>query len=276
MSPLVSVIITTYNRCAMVGDAIESVLKQDFFDYEIIVVDDGSTDGTNDALRKYNQVNQVNYFYQENQGISRARNQGLALSQGEFVCFLDSDDLWLPNKLAVQVSVMQETPAFKLNYTDEIWIRKGRRVNPRKRHQKYSGWIFEKSLPLCIISPSSVMLRKEVFDVVGLFDEGLPVCEDYDLWLRITSRFPVFFINQKLIIKRGGHEDQLSHRFWGNDRFRVQALEKIINEGVIKEEQKELAIHELVKKSIILENGFRKREALSEADYYQRLIGKYS
>ena len=119
------------------------------------------------------------------------------------------------------------------------------------------------------------MLRKEVFDIVGLFDEGLPVCEDYDLWLRITSRFPVFFINQKLIIKRGGHEDQLSRRFWGNDRFRVQALEKIINEGIIKEQQKKLAIHELVKKSIILENGFRKRRALSEADYYQRLIGRY-
>ena len=273
MKPLVSVIITTYNRCAMVGEAIESVLKQDFVDYEIIVVDDGSTDSTNDALRKYSQVN---YFYQANQGISRARNQGLVLSQGELVCFLDSDDLWLPNKLVVQVKFMQDHPDFKLNYTDEIWIRKGRRVNPRKRHQKYSGWIFEKSLPLCIISPSSVMLRKEVFDGVGLFDERLPVCEDYDLWLRITSRFPVFFINQKLIIKRGGHEDQLSHRFWGNDRFRVQALEKIINEGVIHKQQKELAIQELVTKSIILENGFRKRGALSEADYYQRLIGKYS
>jgi glycosyltransferase involved in cell wall biosynthesis len=274
MKPLVSVIITTYNRCAMVREAIESVLKQDFLDYEIIVVDDDSTDGTNDALRKYN--NRINYFYQENQGISRARNQGLALSQGELVCFLDSDDLWLPNKLAVQASIMQKNPALQLTYTDEIWIRKGIRVNPRKIHQKYSGWIFEKSLPLCIISPSSVMLRKEVFDVVGLFDEGLPVCEDYDLWLRITSRFPVFFITQKLIIKRGGHADQLSHRFWGNDRFRVQALEKIINDKVIQKQQKELAIQELIKKSIILENGFRKRGALSEADYYQRLIGKYS
>ena len=257
----------------MVGEAIESVLNQDFLDYEIIVVDDGSTDGTIDALKKYKQVN---YFYQKNQGISRARNQGLALSQGELICFLDSDDLWDTSKLAVQVSVMRENDAFKLNYTDEIWIRKGIRVNPGNKHQKYSGWIFEKSLPLCIISPSSVMVRKEIFDVVGLFDEGLPACEDYDLWLRITSRFPVFFINQKLIIKRGGHEDQLSHRFWGNDRFRVQSLEKIINEGVIKGRQKELAIHELVKKSIILENGFRKRGALSEADYYQRLIGKYS
>lgn len=273
MKPLVSVIITTYNRCAMVGEALESVLKQDFLDYEIIVVDDGSTDGTNDALKKYNQVN---YFYQRNQGISRARNQGLALSQGELICFLDSDDLWLPGKLAVQVSVMQENPALKLTYTDEIWIRKEKRVNPRKRHQKYSGSIFEKSLPLCIISPSSVMLRKEVFDVVGLFDEKLPVCEDYDLWLRITARFPVVFINQKLIIKRGGHSDQLSHRFWGTDRFRVQALEKIINDPETREEQKEHAIQELVKKSIILENGFRKRGKLSEADYYQRLIGKYS
>ena len=273
MKPLVSTIVTTYNRREMVKEGIESVLSQDFRDQEIIVVDDGSRDGSPEVIKKFKKVK---YFYQNNQGISRARNQGLKLAQGEIICFLDSDDLWHPNKLSSQVKVMQENPEILLNYTDELWVRKGRRVNPRNKHQKYSGWIFEKCLSLCLISPSSVMLRKEVFDVVGLFDEQLPVCEDYDLWLRITARFPVIFIKEKLITKRGGHEDQLSHKFWGNDRFRVQALEKIINDGILKDPEKEAAIGELVRKSVILENGFRKREKLAEANYYQTLIRKYT
>lgn len=273
MNPLVSVIITTYNRCDLVAEAIESVWKQDFNDYEIIVVDDGSSDSTGEVLKKYNNVT---YFYQENHGVSQARNQGLKLARGEFISFLDSDDLWLPKKLSAQIAVMGKNPEIKVTYTDEIWIRKGKRVNPMKKHQKYSGWIFKKCLPLCIISPSSVMLQRQVFDEVGFFDESLPVCEDYDLWLRISAGFPVVFINDTLIIKRGGQEDQLSHRFWGNDRFRVIALEKIIRAEVLDAGMKKLAIQELVKKSTILENGFRKRGKIAEAHYYQRLIEKYT
>ena len=273
MKPLVSVIITTYNRRGMAKEAVDSVLQQDFLDYELIVVDDGSTDGTKDELKTYEHIH---YVYQENQGISRARNQGIKLAQGDFVCFLDSDDLWVPQKLGVQLAMLEENPDINLTYTDEIWIRKGRRVNPKKKHQKYSGWIFNKCLPLCIISPSSVMLKKDIFEVIGLFDEGLAVCEDYDLWLRIAARFPVLFINQKLIIKRGGHADQLSHRFWGNDRFRVQALEKIINGGTLNEHQKGSAVRELIQKSAVLENGFRKRKKIEQADYYQnRRKGKH-
>ncbi|MCX8012187.1 MAG: glycosyltransferase family 2 protein, partial [Desulfobacterota bacterium] len=225
MPPLVSVIITTYNRKEMVREAIASVQNQDFFDYEIIVVDDGSDDGTETITEEFPGII---YFYQKNQGISRSRNQGIELARGKLICFLDSDDLWLPTKLSTQVKVMGKNPEIPLSYTDEIWIRNGKRINPKKKHQKFSGEIFDKCLPLCIISPSSVMLQKAIFEVVGWFDESLPVCEDYELWLRITARFQVFFINQKLIIKRGGHEGQLSQRFWGNDRFRVEGLEKII------------------------------------------------
>ena len=272
MKTSVSVIITTYNRREFVKEAVESVLKQDFLDYEIIVVDDGSTDGTKEVLQKYNNVH---YFFQENQGVSRARNQGLKLAQGKFISFLDSDDLWQPNKLFIQITAMEKNPEISVTYTDEIWVRRGKRVNPRQKHKKYSGWIFERCLPLCIISPSSVMLRQQVFEEVGVFDEDLPVCEDYDLWLRISARFPILFINEKLIVKRGGHKDQLSHRFWGNDRFRVKALEKIISHDILGGRQKKLAIQELIKKSIILENGFKKRGKMEEANYYQSLIERY-
>ena len=183
--------------------------------------------------------------------------------------------MWTPKKLTVQTEVMEKEPEISVTYTDEIWIRKGTRVNPKNKHRKYSGLIFEKCLPLCIISPSSVMLRREIFDKVGTFAEDLPVCEDYDLWLRIAARFPIFFINEQLIIKRGGHEGQLSHRFWGNDRFRVKALEKIINNGMLDVRQKELAVQELIRKSSILEQGFNKRGKREEASYYQDLIRKY-
>ena len=272
MKPTVSVIITTHNRRVFVQEAIESVLKQDFSDYEIIVVDDGSTDGTEEALRA---SKDITYCYQENRGVSRARNHGLEIARGKLISFLDSDDLWTPRKLKIQTEVMEKKPEINVTYTDEIWIRNGSRVNPKNKHRKYSGLIFEKCLPLCIISPSSVMLRREVFDKVGTFDEDLPVCEDYDLWLRIAARFPILFINEKLIIKRGGHEGQLSHRFWGNDRFRVKALEKIIDDAFLDVRQKKLAAQELIRKSGILAQGFSKREKREEAFYYKDLIGKY-
>ena len=140
--------------------------------------------------------------------------------------------------------VMEENPDYPCCYTDEIWIRRGKRVNPRKKHAKYSGWIYNRCLPLCIISPSSVMLRRGIFEQIGFFDEAFPVCEDYDLWLRLTARYPVFFIEKPLIMKRGGHDDQLSSRNWGNDIYRVKAIEKMLQMGV-RVEQQALAKHGL-------------------------------
>jgi glycosyltransferase involved in cell wall biosynthesis len=221
----------------MLKEAVESVLSQDVEDVELIVVDDGSTDRTAEEVIKYG--GRVKLLqHEENRGVSAARNTGIHYARGKYIGFLDSDDLWVKGKLKIQVTFLDENPHYPLCYTDEIWIRRGKRVNPMLKHAKYSGWIFEKCLPLCTISPSSVMMKKTLFTKVGLFDEALPVCEDYDLWLRVSARFPIFFVNKKLIIKRGGHPDQLSNRSWGNDRYRVIALEKLLSEPYVRPEER--------------------------------------
>jgi glycosyltransferase involved in cell wall biosynthesis len=272
--PKVSVIIPTYNRLSMLKEAIDSVLAQNFEDFELIVVDDGSTDGTGEAIGGYG--GRVKLLrLSENRGVSVARNRGITQAKGKYLAFLDSDDLWVKGKLKIQVEFLDSNPQYPLCYTDEIWIRRGKRVNPKLKHAKYSGWIFEKCLPLCTISPSSACMRKTLFAKVGLFDEALPVCEDYDLWLRITARFPVFLIPRKLIIKRGGHSDQLSQRSWGNDRFRIIALEKLLSEPAIGTEERALVLEEMKKKCRILSQGFFKRGDALEGRRYQEIMKGY-
>ncbi|RKY89923.1 glycosyltransferase family 2 protein [candidate division KSB1 bacterium] len=271
--PDVSVIIPTYNRTDLVCNAVDSVLAQTFSNYELIVVDDGSTDGTEKKLRKYS--GKLKYIYQNNRGVSSARNRGIRESSSEYICFLDSDDLWKKRKLEIQFDEMKKNPEFHISYTDEIWIRNGLRVNPRKKHKKFSGDLFEKSLEMCIISASSVMIKREIFDKVGYFDENLEVCEDYDLWLRISKDYPVHFIDKPLIIKYGGHKDQLSHKYWGNDRFRVYSIEKLLKNESLEPRQKNLAVKELIRKCEILVNGFKKRKKYKEAEYYLKIIKKW-
>jgi glycosyltransferase involved in cell wall biosynthesis len=264
--PSVSVIIPTYNRASWLIDAIDSVLNQTFQDFELIIVDDGSTDGTHEIVAQYGK--RIQYFYQSNRGPASARNLGIKKAKADLITFLDSDDRWLKQKLQTQVDLIQKYPDIKICYTDEIWIRRGIRVNQKKIHQKYSGWIYQKCLPLCIISPSSVMVNRDVFDKVGLFDDDFLVCEDYDLWLRISCYFPITFIDQPLIIKNGGHEDQLSHRLWGMDRFRVQALEKILKENSLSANDRKATIDMLNYKCKILANGCLKRGKIEEANFY--------
>jgi len=271
--PRVSVIIPTYNRAFFLCEAVESVLNQTFRDFELIVVDDGSTDPTPFVLRRWK--GKVRWVRQENSGVSRARNVGIQCSRGRYICFLDSDDLWLRGKLEAQVDFLDANPHYPVCYTDEIWIRRGRRVNPGRVHAKYSGWIFDRCLPLCIISPSSVMMRREVLDVVGGFDEDLPVCEDYDLWLRIASRYPIFFLDIPLIVKRGGHADQLSNRSWGNDRYRVLALSKQLAGNRLLPSERQAAVEMLEKKCLILARGFLKRGRIEEAMRYRVLAGEW-
>jgi glycosyltransferase involved in cell wall biosynthesis len=271
--PCVSVIIPTYNRKDFLLEAVDSVLAQTYDDYELIVVDDGSSDGTEEALQRYDE--QLHYCYQANQGVSTARNRGLELAHGDFIAFLDSDDLWMKKKMELQVACMDEYPDCQICYTDETWIRRGRRVNPKTRHAKYSGLIYPYCLPLCIISPSSALMRRGLFEEVGVFDPELPVCEDYDLWLRVAARFPVFFIPERLIIKRGGHPDQLSQRSWGNDRYRVTALVKMLQSGALTPEQSRLTLEELHRKCRVLITGYRKRGKEAEAGHYQGIVKRY-
>ena len=274
MKPVLTIIIPTFNRADFLKESIQSVLSQSFTDFELIVVNDGSTDHTGEVAEEFPGIHYVSCAV--NSGVSHARNLGINLAKGRYICFLDSDDLWVKNKLETQIRWMESHPDCRLCYTDEIWIRKGVRVNPMNKHRKFSGDIFARSLQLCIVSPSSVLMQASLFDEVGLFDEDLLVCEDYDLWLRISQKYPVHFIEEKLIVKRGGHEDQLSTRFWGMDRFRVYALEKLLKESSLNEEKRRLVIQTLIQKCGILIQGFSKRGKTGEVEHYRALVDHYS
>jgi glycosyltransferase involved in cell wall biosynthesis len=266
----VSVIIPTFNRAVKTARAISSVLYQRLTDYEIIVVDDGSTDETKQVLHQFK--NRIRYVaHKTNRGVSAARNTGLAVSKSPLIAFLDSDDYWLPDKLAVQKTFFDETPNTMICQTDETWIRNGKRANPGKRHLKPTGDVFKPSLALCLVSPSAVMLKRELLEEVGVFDEGLPACEDYDLWLRIACRYPVFLIPQRLVTKEGGHPDQLSARFKGMDRFRIKSMVKLLQESPLSESQKKATRKELTRKCQVYGAGCLKRGKKTEGAYYLKL-----
>lgn len=262
----VSVVIPTYNREDRLPSAIRSVLQQTAPPAEIIVVDDGSTDGTPALVRAYPEVR---YLRQENQGVSAARNHGISAAKHDWIALLDSDDEWLPRKLERQWRALERDPRFRFCHTDEIWIRKGRRVNPMKKHAKHGGYIFHHCLPLCVISPSSALINRELFEHFGMFDPELPVCEDYDLWLRICAREPVLYVDEPLLLKYGGHEDQLSRAYWGMDRFRIRALEKLIHSGAVEGEALTAALDTLYRKIDVYAAGAEKRCRFEEADRYR-------
>lgn len=240
----------------MVREAVESVLHQTYRAYEVIVVDDGSEDGTAERLGACGLP--VKMLLQRRRGVSAARNLGVSWARGELIAFLDSDDLWHPRKLECQTAFMTQRAGCEICQSDEIWIRRGVRVNPGKRHRKPSGDVFRASLDLCVVSPSTVMMQKRLFDRLGGFDETLPVCEDYDFWLRVAKDTPVLLLDRPLATKRGGHPDQLSRSTWGFDRFRVAALLKVLDSG-LDPQRTVWALEALAKKVTILAQGARKR-----------------
>ena len=263
-SPRISVIIPTFNRAHLLPRSIDSLLSQTLSAHSVVIVDDGSTDGTENLVcEKYPEIT---YLKQNNLGVSAARNAGIAATSDEWLAFLDSDDEWLPEKLQFQIDALEAEPEMMVCHTDDIWIRNGKHVNPMKKHNKHGGWIFDKCLPLCCISPSSVIIHRSVLDEIGFFDQSLPACEDYDLWLRVASSYPVLYISEKLVVKHGGHQNQLSEKYWGMDRFRIQALEKIILSGNLIDENLNNAKQMLREKTIIFSTGARKRGRTAEAE----------
>ena len=259
----VSVIIPVYNRAKLIDSSINSVINQTYPINEIIVIDDGSIDGTYDLVKS--SFPKVILKYQENKGVSYARNVGINSAKSKWIAFLDSDDEWLPNKVEEQIDLLNTNSSFKICHTDEIWIRNQVRVNPMKKHRKYGGNIYNNCLPLCVISPSSVIIHKDIFNDVGLFDEELPVCEDYDMWLRICSKYSVLFLDQKLIKKYGGHDDQLSKKYWGMDRYRLIALEKMIDNPNLNTKDRIATINMAIDKAKILQKGYIKHNHKKEA-----------
>ena len=263
----VSVIVPTYNRAQTLERALQSMLAQAEPAQDVIVVDDGSDDATAEILRA--RFPRIHCIWQHNQGVSSARNRGIEATSGDWLAFLDSDDEWLPQKLSAQKRMLAANPQYKICHTDEIWIRNGARVNAMKKHIKAGGFIFERCLPLCVISPSSVLIHRSVFDEVGLFNEDLPACEDYDLWLRICARFPVLYVDRRLIIKYGGHADQLSHRYPAMDRFRIIALENILQENLPPQYYR-AALNMLITKIDIYLQGAIKRGKQQDITKYRQ------
>jgi glycosyltransferase involved in cell wall biosynthesis len=256
--PFVSVIIPTFNRSSVVIRAINSVLNQSNKDFEIIVVDDGSTDDTEFILSPFIQADTIKYFKHHNLGVSAARNLGVSKSSGEWLSFLDSDDEWLPGKLQEQVDFLRKNTSFNIVYGQEIWIRNGKRVNQRVIHQKYGGWIFDKCVQQCFIAPSSVMLRANIFHEIGGFDQDFTICEDYDLWLKISSLYEVGYIANPIIIKHGGHDDQLSTKYVAMDMWRLRSLVRILKIRNLSDEHKEEVIETIKRKGSILMQGYQK------------------
>jgi GT2 family glycosyltransferase len=189
----------------------------------------------------------------------------------------------MPGKLKAQLKFFEANPEYLICQTEEIWIRNGKRVNPMKKHKKFGGWIFEKCLPLCVVSPSAVMMHRKLFDEVGLFDESLPACEDYDLWLRIASRYPIGLIEKPYILKYGGHADQRSRQFPAMDRFRIRSLAKILGDThfssknecprfYLTPEQIVATRQQLEEKARIYIDGALKRGKEKEAEDIQKLV----
>lgn len=258
----VSVVIPTFNRSHILERALRSVLGQTVaareIIREIIVVDDGSTDDTASLVQA--QFPEIKLIRQENKGVSAARNHGIRCADSEWIAFLDSDDEWLPNKLELQLVAAKRHPDILLWHGDEIWIRKGKRVNPRQKHAKSGGWIFQLCLPLCCISPSATMIKKSVFEEIGWFNEALPACEDYEFWLRFCAKHPVGFVAEKIIKKYGGHHDQLSIKYWGMDRFRIESMRRVLLEYELHLEDKKALIEEMKFKINVMKIGAEKHK----------------
>lgn len=270
----VSVIVPSYNRAHCISRALESIRAQTFVPQEIIVVDDGSTDKTRELVTK--SYPEASYLYQSHLGVSAARNKGVAHASCEWIAFLDSDDSWFTEKLNIQLAALKNNPGYLIHHCDEIWIRNGKRVNPMNKHRKRGGWIYAHCLPLCAISPSTVIIDRELFLREKGFNQDLPACEDYDLWLRLCAKYPVLYTDQHLVTRFGGHVDQLSKKYWGMDRFRVASLENILQTGILDQENQKKTLETLVKKLQILINGARKRDNKKILQQYQSKLRQYA
>ncbi len=264
----ISVVIPTHNRYEFLKRALASVLSQTYQPSEIIVIDDGSTDNTSHIKQDFPSIK---YFYQKNGGVSSARNLGIKKASYEWIAFLDSDDEWHKDKLKEQVAFHKQNPDILMSYTDEKWIRDAKEVKIPKKFKKYSGEVFDKCLSYCIIAPSASIIHKDLFSKVGLFDESLEVCEDYDLWLRIAVENEIGLVDKKLITKYAGHDDQLSFKHWGMDRFRVRSLEKLLF-SIKKETVKKV----LVQKYKLLLKGAIKYDKIEDKLFYTTRLKELS
>jgi len=269
----ISVVIPTFNRLIYLERAIKSVLNQTISVNEIIIVDDGSDDGTSEFI--HSNYPNLKYIFQSNSGVSAARNTGIKAASSNWIAFLDSDDAWVTNKIQKQITELELNPEMNFCHSNEIWIRNGREIKQKNTHKKFGGFIFDKCLDKCRISPSTVICRKSLLIKLNGFDEDLAICEDYDLWLRITSDNPVIYIEKPLIIKYGGHQDQLSRNSEGIESYHIKSLEKLLKQDFPSEHR--IAMENmLINKLKIYANGAKKRGRVNIYNKFIKRIDELS
>lgn len=254
---MISVIIPTFNRKDFLKKSIASVSAQSSEDWELIVIDDGSTDGTTEMMRNLDD-SRIFYHRQDNHGVAHARNSGIEKARGEWIAFLDSDDWWREDKLAITLEWVSRFPQERIFHTQEVWYKNGRELKPKAKHRKPDGWAYRRAVEICCISVSTACIHRSIFEQAGMFDESLTACEDYDFWLRVSSRWPVKLINENLTFKNGGRQDQLS-AMPGLDYFRAKALAKMMDDPNLDEEQKQLTFKELCLRADIYLKGAHRR-----------------
>lgn len=266
----VSIIIPVFNRIEPLERALRSLQMQTFKDFEVIVVDDHSTDDIFSVTKKY----ESHYLKTIGKGVSAARNTGIQASTSELIAFLDSDDEWTPDKLELQMKYLTKNESCNIVHTNELWIRNGKPVHQSSKHQKFGGRIFSQCTELCLIAPSSVLIRRSLLNDLGFFDESFPVCEDFELWLRIAAKEDIGFLPEPLVIKHGGHKDQLSMQFHSMDLWRVRALAKHLNNSQLSEIEKSALRKSLKTKCEILLKGFQKHQNFENVEEMERYLEK--
>ena len=274
MRPFFSIIIPTFNRACVIKRAIDSIVQQDFQNFDLWVIDDGPCDDTEKTVANFQlqYPQKIHYRKTSSQGVSAARNFGVEQCRGPWIAFLDSDDEWKKNKLSLQASFIADNPHIQLVHGEEIWMKNHKRINPHKKHQKHGGRIFLKCLPLCLISPSTVVVKRELFEEMKGFDQDFPVCEDYDLWLRITSLYEVGFVEEPIVIKHGGHPDQLSQKYKAMDYWRVLSLDRICQTRQLDAKEIKAVSQQIIHKGAILLNGYKKHGNLKNHDKIHKIV----
>ena len=261
----VSCIIPTYNRYEYLKRAIDSINQGIKIPNEIIIIDDGSNDDTKNIIKDYDNIS---YYYMDNSGVSKARNIGIKKSKYDWICFLDSDDVWEKDKLNNQINFHINNQDILISQSNEKWIRNNNQVIPPQKYKKYKGNIFKEAIKETIVSMSSLMVHKKVFECIGHFDENLAVCEDYDLTLRMARKYSFGLIETQDIVKYGGCDNQLSKKYKIMDIYRIKALKKHLD----SHENLQFVKSMIIKKANIIYQGAKKRNNITLCNEYMAPI----
>ncbi len=227
MKPEVSVIVATYNYGCYLAGALESIQAQTFANWEAVIVDDGSTDGTSEVVRKFSADSRIHYIKTENGGQPSAENKGIRASRGSYLAFLDADDLWFPEKLEKQIKLFDADPALGIAYSRRLTIDPRGIVVERCNRALYRGKVLKQLFRNNFVCFSSSMVNRKVFEAVGAFNEECRHASDYEFWLRAARMFTFDYVDEPLVKYRKGHANLTSR----GDRQLTYAL-KIMDEFI--------------------------------------------